>query len=228
MIKNFFTKKIGLKILSLVISVFLWFYVAVVLNPQTETKIRGIPIVVANFSEIQSKNLVLLNEPTLTMDLQIRGSRSSLAKTNNKNVTAVVDLAGNSTPGEHIIPVQLTFPTNDVTVVDQSVSEVALTVDLMSKKTVPLQIVVEGEPAEGFMAQKAVASIESIAIEGPATTLKLIDLAQAKVDINNADADVFSMSVISLLSSNSVLIEDQTIEMSDRRINVLVRIQPME
>ena len=78
--KNFFIKDSTLKVLSFIIAVVLWFYVILVIDPSVDVTIRNIPLRYINQGVLEERGLSLVEDPDLTMELKIRGSRKKIAK----------------------------------------------------------------------------------------------------------------------------------------------------
>jgi YbbR domain-containing protein len=226
MIKEFFSKNLGMKAVSLLIAIFVWFYVVVIVSPQTDIKVRNIQVAIANHQEISSRNLVLLNEPHITLDVQLRGNRSSLGTINSSNIIAMIDLAGQTEAGEVTLPIQIIIPVSDVTITSQSIEDVTITIEPIEKRTIPIVIEVKGEPSEGYEAHPPVASIQNIVIEGARTRVQLVDHANVTIDISDATSDVSVISDIELLSANDAKIESEHITVSAPQVNLTVRITP--
>lgn len=227
MIKEFFTRNIGMKAVSLLIAVFVWFYVVVTVTPQTEIRMRDIPIIVANHHEIADRNLVLLNEPTATIDVQLRGNRNVLAGLDNRNITAMIDLAGQTSAGDVDLPVTVIIAVSDVTLVSQSITVLPITIDSIETKTIPVVVEVLGTPAEGFEIGEPSLTVQSIVIEGPRLNLQLVDHALVRIDVSEATADVISTVDVGLYSSNHVNIDKEDIELSALQVTVQIEITPI-
>ena len=91
--KSFFASETFTRIISLILAVFLWVFVVITLNPQLEITIIGVPVVYSDTEALTQNNLVIVNEQQMKVDIRLRGSRNALALVNNKNITAVVDIA---------------------------------------------------------------------------------------------------------------------------------------
>ena len=83
-----------LRLLSVVLALFLWFYVVAVENPYSERKITKIPIQFVNHEELESRGLAIDYSDVQTMDVVISGSRSDVMKVRADEITATVDLTG--------------------------------------------------------------------------------------------------------------------------------------
>ena len=159
-------RHLGLKVLSLLLAVLLWFMVAG--QKDAERSLR-IPLEFQNIPE----QLELTEEPPSFVDVRLRGPSGSLGQVRAGDVVAVLDLAS-ARPGRrlfHLTPEQVSAPAG-LRVIHVLPATVGLTFETSSSKTVPVVPVVEGEPAPGYVVGRVTATPAMAHIVGPESALQ--------------------------------------------------------
>ena len=95
-------------ILSLVITIFLWGYVLVDVNPSQDKAINNIPVKIQNQETLLQRGLALNNEDYL-VNISVTGKRSDLLKMDIEKITAVMDVYGYAM-GINYVPVKIELP----------------------------------------------------------------------------------------------------------------------
>jgi len=101
------THNLGWKLLSVLLAVLLW--IAVEGEPELVT-VQSVPVFYRNVEP----TLALVSSPPATVRLELRGPSDVLSHDNLSNVALLLDLAGQTEPGEKVFPVSrtnVTLPT---------------------------------------------------------------------------------------------------------------------
>jgi YbbR domain-containing protein len=161
-------RHLGLKVLSLLLAVTLWFMVAG--QKEAERSLR-VPLEFQNIPE----RLELTDEPPSFVDVRLRGPAGSLGQVRPGDVVAVLDLASARTGRRlfHLSAEQVSAPVG-LRVVHVLPATLALTFEGSATKTVPIVPVIEGEPAQGFVVGRVAASPAMAQVVGPATALQRV------------------------------------------------------
>ena len=216
--KHFLARNTWLKIISFVLAVILWVFVVLILNPETDRTIRGIPVILSNSSLLDDNDLEIVN-PTegITVDIKVRGSRRALSEIDNKNITASVDLAGTVAPGDIFPAINIRFPVDGITLVEKTPTTISLKVDQIITQIKPLFVEVTGVPQAGYTAYSKSIYPETITIRGPKDDLNLIDRAVVYIDVDGATDTVISTQEIFLERSDGQRIESKHISTNPER-----------
>lgn len=188
--------KIGTAILALVVSFGLWLYVITVVSPGSEQTYYNIPVVFSGSSLLESRGLMMVSDQNVKMDLTLSGNRTDLNKLSNANITILADLSGITAPGEYKIYYSVAYPgiasTGGITIVDQSMQQISVTVAERVDKEVPVEVIFTGElPSADYVAdrQNVVLDHEMIALSGPKAVVEQIEKATITVDLTGKTAD---------------------------------------
>lgn len=234
MLKNFFTKNIGMKLLSIIIAIFMWVYVAIILNPQTEISVRDIHVAFSNYQELSNNNLLVLDEQTQTVNVKLRGGRDILSKIDKRSITASIDLSSCIAEGKYSLPIQINLPISGVTIIEQSLSEMSVNIDVNETKTLPVTLNLVGTCKDGFALSATKASTitpAKIILQGPKSELSKIETVQADINIHNKSEDfaaTLNFSDLSFWSANAVEANLSKLSSSNATIEIKVYIDKIE
>jgi YbbR domain-containing protein len=172
-------RHLGLKVLSLMLAVLLWFMVAG--QKDAERSLR-IPLEFQNIPE----QLELTEEPPSFVDVRLRGPSGSLGQVRAGDIVAVLDLA-TARAGRrlfHLTPEQVSAPAG-LRVIHVLPATIGLTFETSSSKTVPVVPVIEGEPATGYVVGRVTATPAMAHIVGPESALQRLTEATTEPIVIN-------------------------------------------
>lgn len=140
-------------ILSILIAVALWFYVASLEGNEDERYISGVPVLFEGVEILEEKNLMIVGE-TPTVTVRVRGPLNTLARLNKENVTATVDVSQISAEGQTTQGYSVSYPASAsgvVSTVNKNPDNVSFTVSRYLERKVEIQGVFNGTVAGGFV-----------------------------------------------------------------------------
>jgi YbbR domain-containing protein len=173
----------GIKLLSLVFALTLWFYVTS--KGKTEMTVTA-PLELRNIPQ----DMAVVGDVVGSLDVRLQGQERALRDiTLGKKVVGVLDLSL-SRVGENIVrlsPDDIRRPTG-VTVTHMSLSEVKVKLEPLVRKTVRLRPLLHGLPAPGYRIAKVAASPPRVTVEGPASVVSAMDgLSTMPIDVQDAE-----------------------------------------
>jgi len=170
-------------VLSILIAVALWFYVASLEGNEDEQTITGIPVAFEGLDILEEKNLMIVGDPP-TVTVRVRGPISTLARLNKENVTVTVDVSQISSEGQTTQGYTISYPSNSVTTVSRNPDNVTFVVARHLEREVEIQGSFTGTVAEGFVPGDAADfkfSPSTITVSGQALLVNQIHHVQVKV-----------------------------------------------
>ncbi len=180
------THNFVLKVLSLAFAFGLWAFVNFG-ERDTEDALK-VPLELRNIPA----SLVITSPRVDFIDLRVMGPRTLLGRIDRSRLSITLDLNG-VRPGPAVFRVA-TEPLNlprGVRVVRINPAVVTLDLERVAKKTVPVQLRLDGEPPAGFKLVSARIVPESVEVTGPASDVKDVESIQTSaLEIGEAEAGV--------------------------------------
>lgn len=159
-------RNLGLKFLSTAIACLLWLLVA---GERVVERVMRAPVEFQNLPA----GLELVGIPPDTVEVRLRGSSGALSRMASGDMAAVLDLR-TARPGRrlfHVTPTQITVPYG-IEVVQVGPSTLPVEFEMTGFRTVPIEPVVEGKPADGFEVTKVTTEPQTVEVTGPESALK--------------------------------------------------------
>jgi YbbR domain-containing protein len=174
----------GIKLLSLILSVSLWFYVTS--KGKTEMTLT-VPLELRNIPQ----NMAVVGNVAGSLEVRVQGQERALRDiTIGKKVYGSLDLSL-ARIGENTVPISpddIRRPSG-VTVMHISRSEVKVRLEPLVRKTFRLKPVLYGLPAAGYQVRKISVTPTRIITEGPESVIKTLERLQTMpIDIQGAAA----------------------------------------
>ncbi len=164
-------RHLGLKALSVGLAALLWFVVA---RDQVVERSLRVPLEYQNIPDV----LEIVGDPPGMVDVRVRGASSALGRLQAGDVVAVLDLQG-ARPGTrifHLLTGQVRAPFG-VEVAQVAPPTVSIELEPTGRRTVPVLPVLDGEPAEGYVAGSIRVDPPSVDVVGPESRLKKLTTA---------------------------------------------------
>lgn len=171
-----------LRLLSVVLALFLWFYVVAVENPYSERKITKIPIQFVNHEELESRGLAIDYSDVQTMDVVISGSRSDVMKVRADEITATVDLTGYE-KGKNYANITIKVPSK-VELVDQRIQVIPITVEKLQTAKKKVNIQFTGTASKEKEAKLFAQDIGQVKVSGAQSQVAKVSKVFADLDVS--------------------------------------------
>ena len=155
-INKFLNNRVTWIIVSLLISFFVWAYMAGSDTTTFNQTFYNVPVVFQGADALRStKGLIITDPDAETVTIQVRGSRASIGSLHASELQAIVDVSGISQARETELTYTIVFPDrinrSDISVVSRTPETIGFTVAAESTKTVEVKGVFTGSIAEGYM-----------------------------------------------------------------------------
>lgn len=207
--KDFLSKDSVLKAISFIVAVLIWIYIIIVVDPLVDVTVRDIPVRYANRTMLTEQGLCVLDGGDNIVELKIKGSRKKIANIDNKNVYATVDLGSITRTGRYTLPVNISIPYEYSEILSKKPYSIEVNIDKLAREERNVEIIAEGEVAEGYIAGKPVSDISKVEVEGPASVLAEVKRVCATFDYEERAADIKETAEIHVLDANGKRIDDK-------------------
>lgn len=231
-LKELLFENTGLKILSLLIAIGLW-GVCMNLNNPEMTQSYTLPVSLLNMNYVNENGMVILNENELSQQnvyVKIKATRSNLVSLDESRISASVDfspldITNSNNIGEKVpVSIYVSVPNINYEVVDYSPRVVDVVFDQLTTKDVPIDIVIEDEPAKNYELQgQNQVSPEYVTIQGAKTNVDDVDSAEVYVSVDNASQPIDDQYDITILSKEDDDITNK-VSLSNQTANVNINI----
>ncbi len=193
---------LGMKILSVVIAVLIWFLVASIEDPVMTRRISGIPVTVKNEEKLKEKGYSYEITQGEEISIQVRGSKSVVRKLTAADFNAVADL--NELSIMNSMPIHVTAKNNSdkIEITLGNVSTMIVKTDKLAETSVVVNIEVEGTPAEGYAVGDMQGKPNLITVEGPRSLLNNLKEFRVVVNVEGASDTVEVSAVPDLYNSD--------------------------
>lgn len=196
-------------ITALALSITVWIIAVTASDPaENRSYPRTVPIEIVG----QDPNLVLTSELPSNVSLVLNTPQSvwETIISAQAPIRAVADLSGLEA-GNHMVDLQIQVSVRPVKVVSYSPRTVSIKLESLSSKSIPLDLVIIGSPAEGYQANDPELSVEEITVTGPISQVERVDKVQATFEINQAYEDVSKVLDVVALDKNDDVVENVTL-----------------
>lgn len=177
-----------LKILSLVIAVFLWFYVMGEVNPTTAQTIENIPVELLNQNTLAQRDLAIQGGDSFAVDVVVEGKRADLNKLDKSKIKATADIFGYE-KGENYVPVLVEVPDN-VTIKQVKTPKIQVTLEELISVYKKISVKFTGKTASNTEPGNVSVSPNEIEVKGAKSIVNSVDTVQAEVDASEITAEL--------------------------------------
>lgn len=159
-----------LKIISLLSSAMLWFYVVAIVNPNSTSSMEGLIVNISNTVELAENNLILVSDSKPTISVTLEGKISDLRKLKKENVRASIEIQ-NPSEGKNEATVNISVPNNIKYTLEKETIMVQLEKTISKEYDISLELP-EDENITDYSIFK---SINSVNVSGPRSAISKVD-----------------------------------------------------
>lgn len=212
-------------VLSIFIACALWLYVRNVENPDTTTKVTGIPVSFVGEDVLNKNNLMLTDEASQAVTLTVQGKWSVVSRLRRDNVVVQADLSRITEPGEYNLAYDIIWPetvsASSVSVLDRSPFYVPITVERRVSRAVDIKGVFTGSVAEGYQAGEFSFLPEQLEISGLESDVAQVAYAQVELRRDDLNETVREDMTYTLIGQDGNPIEKELVECSPATVQVI-------
>lgn len=219
----------GLKVLSLLLAVLLWYYVISTNTSITRTKtISGLTGYISNQSVLKNyAGLALLNDPAEQLSdigVVIEVSQADFAYASADNVQVTLDLAGVRTAGVQEVALKAT--TSYGRVVRIIPDKLALNFEPVDARTIPVNVRITGDPEQDRWYNVTRSNPSALTISGASSVVQSIASAYVYVDVTGMQNAFTTAERFVLLDSEGNEIPQTMLDRSSTSISVSMDVYP--
>lgn len=198
------------KLIAVVLAFALWLYVGEERNPVADNVLH-VPLETRGLAS----NLVVAEKPAEVV-IRVQGTRQLVGRLTARDVQAFVSLEG-AQPGKNVRPVQVVLPAR-VELVEVTPAQVTVVVEEVSKRQLPVEVVVMGQPAPGYTRLRPVVRPQEVVVSGPRGWLDNLWKGFVEVNLAGREENFHAFLPVRLLEEGGreakpgAIIEPATVE----------------
>ena len=212
---NKLKENLGLKLLSILIAVVIW-YVVVDINDPVETQSYSVKITVENDSYISNgKQVYHIDDSYKTVTVYLKGNRSVLKEVSAEDITVTADLTQivDMDTDPVMVPLSASCPGISASNITLSRQAIPITIETVDSREFPVTVDVgDSEPGTNFEVGETTPNPEKVVITGAASIVDSIDTVVAKIDVTGMEDFVYNLSkyddIAELYLISDILITD--------------------
>ncbi|MGI6117760.1 MAG: YbbR-like domain-containing protein [Bilifractor sp.] len=206
---------LGLKILSVLISIVIW-YAVVRVNDPVITRSFTVNVTFTNETYIKSgKQTFTVDSAYNTVIVYVKGNRSEIRGIEASDITVTADLTQIVSMDTTPVMVPLTVSCGDLDPTSLTLSRTAIpiTIEDIASKELPVTVDAgDSTPAQNYEVGTTSANPTNITISGPESTIDDIDSAVATIDVSGLTQDSTVEGTLHLYDKSQDEILSETVE----------------
>jgi len=177
-----FRRNLVVKVVSFLFAILFWLFV---LNQGETNKLLPeqtltIPLVASGLDQ----NMVVMTQlPSVLVRFQTINPSGNI-----KDIFAQIDLTG-GVPGESTYKISINTPPG-TNFLDVQPSSIRVTLDSVQEKTVPVQAIVSGTPANDYQVGNPIIKPSAVNVRGPSSILGTLDKVIVEISVTGADETI--------------------------------------
>lgn len=212
MTKDTWKNNIGLKIMAVLFSVFLWWTVVNIDDPvktgyfEVDISVKSASLVTSNGKSYQ------IDDDMKSVRVAVKARRKVLDEMKASDIVATVDLL-EMDPITGVVPIHVEIKGFDYVEATASPRNIQIVIEETRKNTFPIQVATVGSVQEGYILDKenTTAVPKTIDISGPKSSVLRISRVVAKVDVSELSKDtLLKAEVIYYDSADNIVDQNLT------------------
>ena len=211
----------GLKILSLVMAIALWYMVGNIDDPVT-IDTYTIPVQIINSDVLKSNDKAYEITEGENVTFTVRGKSSVLNKLKETDFKAEADLEKLSLVNSVPIDVTVSRYANDVNITLGIVNTLKVNIENRVETMIPVVVETEGTVGEGYDIGTKTSSPNMVEVAGAESMINRLKEIRVVVNVNNAVQDINARQSVKFYDRNGDEVESTMIDCETKLVNVLI------
>ena len=212
--KKKLTDNLGLKILAVFVSACLWLIAININDPVSQTSYNiAVQLMNVNALTTAGKYVEVLDSSD-KIKVTVRGTRSALSAFSNDDIIATADLTRMTE--DNLVPIELTTTkiSDKIESIKSDSEYVKLDMENIAKLQMPIDVIVQNEPADGFILGNTSTSQNVVIVSGPESLVAEADYAAVEINVADATSDVNIALPLHLYNEEGDIVDSPKVTMS--------------
>lgn len=209
-----------MRLFSLLIAFFLWFYVIYQENPEKTVSFQDVPVRLLNEETLKNRyDLVVVGENDIVVTVKLSGTFSRLEDLSAADLRVTADLGKITEAGTYPLSYDIAA-VDGVTVVERSPADVTVTVDKQVSMELPVNVSISGNLPEGLVADLAIADPVTVRVSGLRSQLAGAVSAQVTVPASKLTSSYSADLPFTVTDGTGKPITSDSLELIDQTVHV--------
>jgi YbbR domain-containing protein len=207
-------------LLAFALALIVWVAAVTAANPdETQTYPKPIPIEFIG----QDPSLVMTGTVTRQVQVTLRAPHSIWENllSGEVSIHAIVDLTGLKS-GTKTVEVQIQIATQPVRIVSVTPQKFDLSLEQLVTTTMPVELILNGEPAIGYKTGDVVLDPAEVVISGPESFVAKVKHVRANLDVTNARQSIETSLPIRIETESGSLVEGVSVHPDSIQVSLPV------
>ncbi len=225
-VKDWFTKNLGLKMLSLVSAICIWMVVVNMNDPVTARRFTNVAVRLTNTEVVTGSGrvyTVLENTDTIPV-VTVTGQRSVVDSMQSSDIIATADFNDMTSSGSIAISLSSSRYASRLESIKGSIENVKVDVEDVKNIQLVLQAVTTGTPAEGYIIGDVSMDENLIRVSGPQSVVDQISNAGVTVDVSGASGNLTTIADVVLTDAEGLTISNSQLKRNIDSVRVKISI----
>ena len=198
------------KFLALLVAILVWFFVIAQINPDMESRVKGLDVVITEVDQLTANGLAIVDGGNETIDIKVSGKRDKLILLEADKFQVTASAAQITLPGVYKLNCKVVVDVDGVSVISKNPAQITVVVDRVSSKTVPATINFVGEMSKNYFLENSTLTPDAVVVKGPQSQLEKIMSAEVTYNV-----EFLSRSLVTTLSYKLVDSEGEEVDMTE-------------
>lgn len=185
------SKSIVVKLICVLISTCLWFYVSNVENPTRTSKIKNVPVQLTNLLSLQDAGLAISENQDFTVDLSLEGSSKNVINAKVDDFKVEADMSAYALKeGDNLIPIKIVDYPENVSIKNNGVLAVKVKLEKMVQKDIDVVSKVKISYKDNIYEKDKKITPAKVTISGPQSAVDKVTDAVIEGEEKNVDRNM--------------------------------------
>jgi len=209
------------KALALAIAIVLWLYVVNVVNQVDSVDFRNITPGYTGSEELMNTvNLMVTNQEESAVSVEVSGKRQDLLNLSEDDIQIIVDISKCKEAGEYTLPYTVKLPSSGLQLTKKTPAQLTVRLDKIVSANVPVRVVVDGNIAEGYMADEVTLTPKILSITGLQDEIAQVSYARVHITKKNMASSVLEQMSYEFCDANDQALELPSLSAENNTIEV--------
>lgn len=168
-------KTLTIKLICLLLSLGLWFYITNVENPVRTSELKNIPVELINIDYIANSKFAISENQQFTVDLKLEGPSSEVIKAKKEDFKIVADMSAYALKsGENTIPVQIVNYPENINIKNNGFLGIKVKLEDLIKKELPVKSKINLQYKQNIHEKDQTISPANVNVSGPKSSIDKI------------------------------------------------------